>query len=190
MAFKICVIGCGGIAVRGHGPAYQLYRQTHEGTELAGCCDIDAQRAAHFRERFGFRRAYTDYAEMLAQERPDAVCLVVPVEKTAGLAVSIMKRGYPLLMEKPPGIELCEAELLANAAESCGVPNMVAFNRRHVPLVRILRERMANRVIRHIQCEFCRVGRYDKDFTTTAVHGIDTVGLLAGAPYKEVLEVP
>jgi len=95
--FKICSIGCGSLAFEAHGPSFRKYAALHPDAVLAACCDIDGQKAAGFRERFGFKRYYTDMPEMLDKERPDAVCLIVPVKLTAGLSVKVMEKGYPLL---------------------------------------------------------------------------------------------
>jgi predicted dehydrogenase len=66
----------------------------------------------------------------------------------------------------------------------------VAFNRRFVPLVRELRERLAAlggpSRIQHLHYEMTRVGRRDPDFSTTAIHGIDAVRFLARSDYAHV----
>ena len=79
---KLCMIGCGEHARVAHGPSQA--RCVHEGRDLvlAGCCDLDATRAEAFRRDFGYARAFTDAVAMLDAERPDAVAVVVPVERT------------------------------------------------------------------------------------------------------------
>src|SRR5690242_16205539 len=100
-AFRIATVGCGGMATTGHGPAYARYAATRAGTVLVACCDLDPERAETFRARFGFARAYTDLDVMLDRERPGAVALVAPVDRTCDLACRILERGIPLLTEKP-----------------------------------------------------------------------------------------
>ncbi|OXS57274.1 hypothetical protein B1A99_17450 [Cohnella sp. CIP 111063] len=194
MAFKICVIGCGGIAWRGHGPAYRRYREERPDTELAACVDADPDRAAKFAEEFGFRRAYTRVEEALETERPDAVCLLVPAPYIAELAASILGQGYPLLLEKPPGTTREEALRIAAAAirpNGGEIPTQVAFNRRYMPLigqaVDALKEwREAGR-LHHIAYDISRVGRTDdEDASVTAIHGIDALRTLAGSDYRDI----
>ena len=76
------------------------------------------------------------------------------------------------------------------AAEKSGLPNQVAFNRRYAPLVRELKNRLeaSSRPedIQNLRYDFFRINRRDADFATTAIHGIDTVRFLAGAPYRRV----
>jgi predicted dehydrogenase len=175
------------MATGGHGPSYRKYADLHEDVELAACCDLDADKAEKFRQTFGFARSYTDMDAMLDTERPDAVCLIAPVHLTAELAVRVLAKGYPLLLEKPPGLTRAETMRILEAAEAKRVPNMVAFNRRHMPLVTKAREILRSMdAIQHIRLDFTRVGRMDPDFSTTAVHGIDTVRFLAGSDYKHI----
>jgi len=190
MSFKICVVGCGGIAQLAHGYAYRKYADLHDSVALAACCDLDEKRADSFKSEYGFLRAYTDFKQMLDIERPDAVCLNSPTHLTATLSVAILEKGYPLLLEKPPGVNKEELQMIIDAAEKSKALNMVAFNRRFVPLVEALAEKIvesrASCGLQNINCEFFRVGRTDDDFTTTSIHGIDAVRHLAGENYKRV----
>jgi predicted dehydrogenase len=188
--FKICVVGCGGIANQMHGHAYKKYASLHADTLLACCCDIDEEKAAKFRDQFGFLRYHTDFLAMLREEKPDAVCLNAPVHKTAEMSAAILKEGYPLILEKPPGRNREELMSIIEAAEQGNVPHQVAFNRRFIPetelLCRELRTGFKNGDIQNISCEFFRVNRRDNDFSTTAIHGIDTVRYIADSDYEEV----
>jgi len=184
MNFKIAVIGCGGISMSSHGPSYQKYAANHNYADLAACCDIDPDRAERFRAQFGFKHCYHDYLEMLDIERPDAVCLNVSVEHLCETGCQVMQRGYPLLLEKPPGLNTAEIDRLIETAESTGVIHQVAFNRRFTPLVSELKHKLTGARIQHIDHHLYRVGRTDSDFSTTAIHGIDTVRFLADSNYQ------
>jgi len=190
MNFKICVVGCGNIANAVHGPAYKKYAATHEGIMLAACCDINEENAAAFQKRFGFERCYTNVDLMLSMEKPDAVCLISPAHVTSRLAVAILKQGYPFIMEKPPGRNREETFAIVNAAVKGGVPNRVAFNRRYMPLITELKNRLLeinhSEGIQNIRYDLFRVGRKDADFAETAIHGIDTVKFIADSDYKYV----
>jgi myo-inositol 2-dehydrogenase / D-chiro-inositol 1-dehydrogenase len=189
---KLCVIGCGEHAASSHGPAQARYAAAHPDLDLAACCDLDPERAVQHRERFGFSRSYTDPLVMLDEEKPDAAVLVVPESMTSVLGCAVLERGVPVLIEKPPGRTLTELDRLIAAAETRTgrtkpVPHQVAFNRRFVPLVQETRRRLAAlgppSAIHHVHYEMTRVDRRDRDFSTTAIHGIDAVRFLAGADY-------
>lgn len=190
MSFKICVIGCGYMAFNGHGPAYKKYAMLHPDTELAACCDIDESTAKAFKEEFGFLRHYTDMELMLDSERPHAVCLIVPVKLTFPLTLKILGKGYPLLLEKPPGMNRAETLEMIQASKRLNIPNQVAFNRRYIPLVKklkdLLEQQSGSNETMNIHYEMLRVGRKDSDFSSTAIHGIDVAKFLAGSKYKAV----
>jgi predicted dehydrogenase len=182
----ICQIGCGEHARVAHGPSQARCARERAGLVLAACCDVDAARAESFRRDFGYARAFTDLAAMLEAERPDAVVVVLPVEKTVAVASLVLERGIPLLLEKPPGKTVAEVDLLIAAAAKRRVPHQVAFNRRFAPLVREMRRRIAEAgPLQHLHYEMTRVERRDPDFSTTAIHGLDAVRYLAGCDYAE-----
>ncbi|MDR0474766.1 MAG: Gfo/Idh/MocA family oxidoreductase [Treponema sp.] len=188
--FKICVIGCGAIANAMHGPAYVKIRAETPIFVFSGCCDIDAAKAESFKAKFGFEAAYTRMDEMLDAQKPDAVCLISPVNLTAALAQKILDRGIPLLLEKPPGRTKEETLRLIETAEKKNVPNMAAFNRRYAPLVRKLKETLdlnfSPQAVQSIQYDMFRINRLDEDFSTTAIHAIDTARFIAGSDYQTI----
>lgn len=189
MSLKICIIGCGNHSTLVHGPSYKKYANNVPDTILSACCDLNEEKALSFKEKFGFRRHYTDMHQMLETEDPDAVCIVVPEQYICQTSVAVMKMGYPILLEKPPGINKEETLKMINIAEKTGVINQVAFNRRHIPLLKKLKEEMAKHAkgtVQSIFYEFYRYGRTEATFETTAIHGIDTVKYIIGSNYKEV----
>jgi myo-inositol 2-dehydrogenase / D-chiro-inositol 1-dehydrogenase len=186
MAFRICLIGCGYMATAGHGPMLQKYASMRSGTELAACCDISRDKAESFAASFGFARAFTDIDGMLDVIKPDGVILAVPIELTAGLAVRVLQRRIPLLTEKPPGVTVEEGNAIVAAARAAGVPVSAAFNRRTMPLVETLMQRIEaiGRGIDSVSIEMHRVGRTDPDFSMTAIHDIDLARYLCQSDYR------
>lgn len=185
---RICQLGCGEHARVAHGPSQARCARERGDLVLAGCCDLDRERAETFRRDFGYARAFTDPVAMLDAERPDAVVVVVPVERTLSVGSLVLERGIPLLLEKPPGETVAEVDRLIAAAEKGGrvVPHQVAFNRRFAPLVRELRRRIEESgPLQHVHYEMTRVERRDPDFGATAIHGLDAVRYLAGCDYAE-----
>ena len=183
---KICVIGCGNMAKSGHGPAFKKYAAEYPDTLLAGCCDLKAEAAESFAETFGFARAYTDYRAMLDEIKPDVVSLLAPVPLTSELAVSILRLGYPLILEKPPGRNRAEVVAIAEAGREAGVSVRTAFNRRYTPLVEKLISLIGDERILNITYQMYRRGRKDADFSTTSIHAIDAVRFIAGSAYRHL----
>lgn len=188
---KICTIGCGKNSSDSHGPSYRKCAELDSELVLAACCDIDADKAVRYKESYGFAKYYTDYREMLKKEKPDAVCVVVPVHVTAGLVIELLNMKLPVIMEKPPGLDKTQTETIIEASQRNGVPAQVAFNRRHAPLIRTLKKLMKEHLpspddIQNISYDLLRVNRPDADFSTTAIHGIDLMQYMAGSAFKHV----
>ncbi|MFC4776661.1 Gfo/Idh/MocA family protein [Paenibacillus sp. GCM10023252] len=189
MSLKICTVGCGNHAALVHGPSYMKYAGEVEDTILAACCDLDEQRAQAFQQQFGFERSYTNIEVMLEEEKPDVVCIVVPEHLIKSTAIAVMQRGYPVLMEKPPGLHPQDTLEMAAVAAMARVINGVAFNRRHMPLLKRLKDEIRNHAPSEVQSiiyEFYRYGRTESTFETTAIHGIDAVRHIAGSSYREI----
>ena len=184
---KICLIGCGGLANEVYGPSLLKYKKIYKNIELASCCDTDAQKAWDFKEKFGFQNSFTDIADALFETKPEAVFSVVPERFAEMAAVQILDAGFPLMLEKPPGISEEQARNIACLANSGRIMNQVAFNRRHMPLIKALKERLQGKEEPlYIQYTMARVGRTDEQFAWTAVHAIDAVRFIAGTDYSAV----
>ena len=54
---------------------------------------------------------------MLNKEKLDAVCLLVPESIIAALSIKLLRLGYPLMMEKPPGRNKDETMAMIEAAK-------------------------------------------------------------------------
>ncbi len=178
------MIGCGWITSACHAPAYVEYARSHPQARLAACCDMDVTRAEKLAVAFGFESVYTNYLAMLETEKPDAVCLNVNERFICEVGCRVLQSGYPLLTEKPPGLNLEEIDRLSAAAQSSGMIHQVAFNRRFTPLIKELKHSLENLDVQHFQVEFARVKRANEDFSTTAIHAIDLVRYLAGGDYN------
>lgn len=186
--FTLCTVGCGNIAVGEHGPSIKRYCALNKNVVFAACCDLDKEKAAAFAKQFGAARFYTNMDEMLDAEKPDAVSLIAPVQLTADLACRILDKGYPVMTEKPPGLNAAENKQMTETAGD--IPTFVAFNRRFMPAVqkamKIITDMGEAGRITHIHYRMLRINRRDAAFATTAIHGIDLVKYIAGSDYKNL----
>ncbi len=186
MPVKLCVIGCGGHANATHIKALKEMAAMPEGPVLAGCCDISLERATAFKENGGFAKAYTDFEVMIASEKPDGVLIATPFTVTPGIAAKVALLKVPALIEKPPAETLEGCMPIVDALKIGGGISMVAFNRRHMPLVADLKEIASRRGVTHIDYSMYRVRRTERHFHTTAIHGIDMIAFIAGSRYTSV----
>ena len=186
--FKICVIGCGNMSLSGHGPSFAKYKKDYKDVCLAACCDLDEEKAKSYMNKYGFEKYYTDYSIMLEAEKPDVVSLICPVDFTCQLAVDIIKKGFNIIMEKPPGKNREEIEIMDKAAKESCVNVRTAFNRRYTPLILELinRVRASGEKLINITYQLYRFHRFDKDFSTTAIHAVDVVKHIANSDYETV----
>ena len=190
MIFKICLIGCGNHSSNVHGPSFKKYASLNPQAILGACCDIEESKAAEYSQEFGFMKYYSDFEKMLDDETPNVVCVVTPVEATFDIASKVMKRGYPIILEKPPGKDTREARELLSISKQYNIPNRVAFNRRFMPLVRklkqLMHENLKTGTIQNLEYYMGRFNRTDPDFSTTAIHGIDAVRFIMDCNYTHV----
>ncbi|HUU43313.1 MAG TPA: Gfo/Idh/MocA family oxidoreductase [Planctomycetota bacterium] len=176
---RLAVVGLGQFNTREHAPSILRYIDEVAPIEIV-LCEPDPGRLHAWQQRFGTHPAYASVDAMLVAERLDAALVTVPPEVTCGVVETLLRAGVPALTEKPPGLTADETRRLIRAAGE--LPHAVAFNRRFIAVLRRAREivRDAGAEVRFIGCEFHRTGRYDPDFTTTLIHGIDALRSLGG----------
>lgn len=79
---------------------------------------------------------FTDFREMLATTKPDAVIIASPNSAHAEAAIACMEAGIPALVEKPVADTLEAAREIVAVCERTGVPILVGHHRRHNPILR------------------------------------------------------
>jgi predicted dehydrogenase len=90
------VIGCGNIA-RVHLDALADLKHV----EVAAVCDISAAKAEATAERFGIKKWYTNYQDMLADFHSDMVHVTTPPSSHFAIAKDCLSAGRNVLCEKP-----------------------------------------------------------------------------------------
>jgi predicted dehydrogenase len=178
---RLAVIGAGRMAFSVHLPS-QHYLARAGRSELAAICDLNQEAAAKAAKVFGAKAAYHDIDEMLNKEKPDGVVVLTRVVDTACVAGHVLRRGYPVLMEKPPGESSRECRAMIKAAKAGRAKSMVAFNRRFCPVLVQGKAEMRKRaplkgasalMYRHLRSE-------DDFFYGTGIHSLDALRFLGG----------
>lgn len=91
------------------------------GVEIAGIADIDLAAARQAAGRYGVPKADGDALEMIARLRPDGLVVATPGRTHLPIALAALAAGIPVLLEKPVGTDVAEAErLVAAEAGSSG----------------------------------------------------------------------
>lgn len=131
--------------------------------ELYALCDLDEGRAREAAAKFGARRWYTDYRQMLAQEDLEALIIQMHPAARQTLVQEALEAGCHVFIPKPPAMSLDDTVALAETAERTGKILMVNFQRRFSFGVRQARSLMAAPSfgrLTQLHCSFCS-GRYD-----------------------------
>lgn len=107
---------------------------------LAAICGRSEDKVAEAARRYGYESYYTDWREMLADERVDIFDNGGPNYMHAEPCIAAAKAGKHVLCEKPLARNAKEAEGMLEAVNQAGVKHMVGFNYRFVPAIRQARE--------------------------------------------------
>ncbi|HJT20598.1 MAG TPA: Gfo/Idh/MocA family oxidoreductase [Nitrospira sp.] len=130
-AVRVGLVGCGRLAQSGYLPAFQ---RTSEAV-LVGVADVDLSRC---REIAPGVPAYEGIHELIAAGIVDALIISTPTHRHLADAIAASQAKIPTLVEKPPGVDLHEAEALSELNPA----PWIAFNRRFDPDLAGLRSRM------------------------------------------------
>ena len=187
MTLKTAVIGAGSIGFN-HA---RVYKELDD-VELVGVADVDASTAQAAARLYG-ARAYTDYRQMLDQEKPDAVTVAVPTDGHFAVGMEVIERGIHLLIEKPIASTLPEGQQLIQAASRREVQLMVGHIERFNPSVTALKTHLANGDLgRVFQMDARRQGPFPdrvRDVGVVidlAVHDLDVMRYVSGAEITRV----
>lgn len=188
MTLRVGVVGAGAHSNRQHGPALKRCATDDPSIRLAAVCDVNAERARRYAERFGFQGSYTDVDRMCDSEDLDAIIAVSPTEKTHSLVGDLLRRGLPTLIEKPPGRTIEETRDLQEIAVENDTPHMISFNRRFNPAVVRAREFLTTRPSpQTVIARLHRVGRLEPDHVfNTGIHAVDLACSFLSSPQRVV----
>ncbi len=129
MSLKTAVIGVGSMGVNHARVNWEMPE-----AELVGVADFDEAKAQQIARKFG-TNYYTDYRKLLDKERPDAVTLAVPTVHHHDISIEILKRGIPLLIEKPIAFSTEEAQNIINVAKKHNVKLTIGHIERFNPAI-------------------------------------------------------
>ncbi len=193
---KVAVVGCGRVSRTAH---YAAIRQNPR-YEFVAVCDPDRKRADHWAAENGVK-AYYSLEDMLSAERLDLVTINTPNGIHPRLGAVAAAAGVNVIVEKPLGTTLEEADALIDACDLHGVKLFVVLQNRYNDTNKLLKacvdkERFGRISTCHVTVSWHReLGYYLEDhkwrarrdlaggvFTNQSVHYIDMMQWLVGAP--------
>ncbi|MBC8448365.1 MAG: Gfo/Idh/MocA family oxidoreductase [Chloroflexi bacterium] len=103
---------------------------------LIAICGRNEEAVAEAARRFGYEGYYTDWRDMLKDDRIQLFDNGGPNDTHAEPCIAAAAAGKHVFCEKPMARNAAEARTMLDAVEKAGVKHMVAFNYRFVPAVR------------------------------------------------------
>jgi predicted dehydrogenase len=176
--YRAVVIGAGSIG-GAHAEGYNRV----EVIELVACAEVDDERGKRFAERFGIPRVYSDYREMLDEERPDivSICTWHPLHAEMTIAAAA-RQPRAIICEKPMATSLGEAEEMMIACQRNQVKLATGFQRRFLGAWTKAKELIAAGAIGKPE----RVSHTRRTGLLNATsHGLDCMRYILGDPEVE-----
>lgn len=149
---RAVIVGCGRIAggfntdddarILTHVVAYRRL-----GAQVAGCCDIDAEKAVAFARRWDIPRHGSDVRALLHALRPDIVSICAPASAQPAIVDAVIDCDSvrAVIVEKPLATSAREAERLCSVLQRWGRPVVVNYLRAFDPFYRSLAEEYQHR---------------------------------------------
>ena len=190
---RAAVIGAGRIGQRRAAEAAR-----HGASRCVVVADTDAARAAEVAAAVGAEAA-TDWRTVIARDDLDALVAATPNGYLAEIACAALKRGLHVLIEKPMGRNLAEAERMRETARVARRVLKIGFNHRYHPAIAEAHRRVARGDLGpliNLRCRYGHGGRvgYEKEWrgsrelagggelTDQGVHVVDLLHWFAGMP--------
>ncbi|MGM0384557.1 MAG: Gfo/Idh/MocA family protein [Actinomycetota bacterium] len=129
------MIGVGDVTERKSAPA--VFRA--EDSDVVHVVRRDADKARDFAERHEVGRWSTDARSVIDDPEVTAVYIATPTATHAEYAIAAARAGKHVLVEKPMAMSAAEGRSMVEAAEAAGVHLWVAYYRRALPRIAMVR---------------------------------------------------
>ena len=105
----------------------------HKSNRLIGVVSRDQGRADTFAKKFGAKRAYTSYDDLLRNPDVTVVAIHTPNSQHAEQAIAAARAGKHVFCDKPMATSVADAERIVRECEKAGVKLGVNFHNRFMP---------------------------------------------------------
>jgi predicted dehydrogenase len=132
---NVAAVGCGGKGLSD-------ISEISQGNRIAFLCDVDRNSAKGAMERFPDAKFFNDYREMFAAvaDQIDVVTVSTPDHMHFPIAVEAIKRGKPVMVQKPLTNNLWECRALSDLAAKKKVLTVMGNQGATMAGTRVLRE--------------------------------------------------
>lgn len=136
---------------------------------------------------------YNDFEEMIQEQKPQAISVVVPTTLHRDIVISCLKKSIPVLVEKPIADTLDNAQSIIDAASQNKTLLFVGHIERHNPAVKKVKKIIdSGKLGKIISIVTKRVGGFPSQIRDVsiaidlAIHDIDIVNFLLDSEPEEI----
>ena len=181
--YRVAVIGRTNRGNYGHG--LDKVWLSVDRAELVAVADEDEKGLKEATARLGVKAGYSDYREMLRQERPQIVS-VAPrwLDCHHDMVLACAEYGASIFLEKPMCRTLAEADAMVEACERSHVKLAISHQTRYSPKIQVIKDLIAEGRLGRI-LEFCGRGKEDRrgggeDLWVLGTHIFDLMRIFGG----------
>ena len=120
---RLGICGCGVFVEKGIMPQIQKV----DTIEIAGVYDANTVHSGEFAEKFGIRKVYSDYDEILNDKGVDAVYICIPNIFHKEYAIRAANAGKHVFCEKPMSVNADNCREMMEAVEKNNVKFAIGF---------------------------------------------------------------
>ena len=139
---KYALIGCGRISPN------HIQAAINNNLEIVAICDINSERIKEKKEMFPVIkdvREYTDYKEMLNNEKLDLVAIATESGKHAQIAIDCLSSGVNVIIEKPIALSLKDADKIIAIAKEKNLKVSACHQNRFNKAIQKIRKSIENK---------------------------------------------
>jgi len=137
------IIGCGDVTEKKSGPAFNKVPNS----KLIAVMRRDAAKAADYARRHGVSKWYSDADALMNNPDINAIYIATPPSSHLSYALTALKKGFNVYVEKPVTRNAAEAQQMADAVAESGNKLVVAHYRRAQPMFLYIKDLIDRKVI-------------------------------------------
>ncbi len=179
---KVCMAGCGHWGKN-------LGRNFHQLGVLHSVCETDEIRRTEFAAKFGVR-GYGSLESAVADPEVDAVAIATPAEQHASMALTALRAGKHVFVEKPLALRWQDGVAMTQAATAAGRTLMVGHLLLYHPAILKIKELLDAGVLGRLEYIYSnrlsmgKIRREENALWSFAPHDISVILMLTGnLPY-------
>src|ERR1022692_4181047 len=138
------IIGCGNVTEKKSGPAFKKIANS----SLIAVMRRDAEKAADYARRHGVSYWYNDANELMNNQDINAIYIATPPSSHTEYAISALKKGFNVYVEKPVARNAAEARQIAGVVKQHSNQKLtVAHYRRALPMFLKVKQLLGNQIV-------------------------------------------